>query len=63
MSTDPNRQLLTDSQSIEKAQPTYGLVQSQFARVHHGQVIDGFTISVEHGKVTGIESPEPEPED
>lgn len=60
MAVDPNKQKLTDAQTIAKAQPTYGLTQSQFAKVHHGQVVNGFTISVEFGKVTGITAPVPE---
>lgn len=54
---DPNKAKLTESQTIEAAQPGYGLLRSQFAKVYHGQVIDGYTLTVEHGEVTAIEPP------
>lgn len=57
MATDPNRQLLADSITIDKAQPTYGLNSSQFAKVYHGQVIEGYTLSVEGGEVTEVTPP------
>lgn len=54
MATDPNKALLTESQAVEAMQPGYGLLKSQYAEVYHGQVIDGYVLTVENGVVTAI---------
>jgi hypothetical protein len=60
MATDPNKALLTESQTIEKSQPTYGLNRrTQFAEVYDGQVLGfgtgvGVKLSVEFGQVSGV---------
>lgn len=60
MATDPNKALLSESQQVEAAQPGYGLTRSQWAKVYHGQEIDGYVLTVEDGKVTGVTPPDPE---
>lgn len=54
---DPNKAKLVESQTIEAAQPGYGLIRSQWAKVYHGQDIDGYVLTVENGKVTGVTPP------
>ena len=53
---DPNKAKLTDSQTIEAAQPGYGLLKSQWGKVYHGQVLEvtggTVTLSVANGVVT-----------
>lgn len=46
MATDPNKALLNDTKAVEAAQPGFGLVRSQWAKVYHGQVVDGYTLTV-----------------
>lgn len=58
MATDPNKQLLSDSMAIERAQSDYALDRKQYAKVHHGQIIvtgagTGIKLSVSDRKVTG----------
>lgn len=53
---DPNKTLLSEQALIDKAQPTFGLTKDQYAEVYNGQVVDGFVITVEFGRVTGIEA-------
>ena len=61
MSTDPNKQLLSDSMSIDSAQSDHALNRTQHAKVHHGQIIvtgagTGIKLSVVGRAVTGAES-------
>jgi leucyl aminopeptidase (aminopeptidase T) len=56
---DPNKTLLEEQALIDQASPTYGLSKSQFATAYHGQVVDGFVITVENGEITGIAAEEP----
>ena len=51
---DPNKTLLSEQALIDKAQPTFGLTKDQYAQAYDGQVVDGFVITVEGGRITGI---------
>lgn len=53
---DPNKALLAEQELIDKDQPTYGLTKDQYAKAYHGQVVNGFVISVEYGQITNIEA-------
>lgn len=55
--TDPNKQKMLDSTAIEKMQPTYGLTKGQYARVYHGQYVNGYRLSVVGKKVTSVAVP------
>lgn len=51
---DPNKTLLNEQEQIDKDQPTYGLTKDQYATAYNGQVVTGFVITVEFGKIVSI---------
>lgn len=53
---DPNKTLLQEQALIDAAQPTFGLTKDQYAQAYDGQVVNGFVITVEFGRITNIEA-------